>query len=42
MRGMSSGVIPPGLGISSTLAPKASIERSFSCANASEETIRSG
>jgi hypothetical protein len=40
--GMRSGVIPPGLWISSTSAPKARIVRIFSAANASEDTIFSG
>ena len=42
IRGMRSGVIPSGLGTISTSAPKASIVRSFSAANASDETMRSG
>ena len=40
--GISSGVMPSGLGISSTSAPNARIVRIFSSANASEDTIRSG
>jgi hypothetical protein len=40
--GMRSGVIPSGLGISSTSAPNACIVRIFSTANASDDTIRSG
>jgi hypothetical protein len=40
--GMSSGVIPAGLGISSTSAPNACIVRIFSRANASDDTMRSG
>ena len=40
--GMRSGVMPRGLGISSTSAPRARIVAVFSAANASEETIRSG
>ena len=40
--GISSGVMPSGLAISSTSAPNACIVRIFSTANASEDTIRSG
>jgi hypothetical protein len=40
--GIRSGVMPSGLGISSTSAPNARIVRIFSTANASEDTIRSG
>jgi len=40
--GISSGVMPSGLGISSTSAPNARIVRIFSAANASEDTIRNG
>ena len=40
--GISSGVMPPGLGISSTSAPNARIVRSFSTANASDDTTVSG
>jgi hypothetical protein len=42
MAGIRVGVIPAGLGISSTSAPNARIVRIFSSANASELTIRSG
>ena len=42
IRGMSSGVIPSGLDTISTSAPNARIVKTFSCANASEVTIRSG
>jgi hypothetical protein len=42
MAGIRSGVMPPGLGISSTSAPNARIVRIFSSANASEDTIRNG
>src|SRR3984893_12850599 len=40
--GIRSGVMPSGLGISSTSAPNATIVRIFSTANASEDTIRNG
>ena len=40
--GIRSGVMPSGLGISSTSAPNARIVRIFSAANASEDTIRNG
>ena len=40
--GTSCGVRPSGLGITSSSAPKARIVASFSGANASEVTIRSG
>ena len=40
--GMSSGVMPSGLGSTSSRAPKASIVRSFSSAKASEVTICRG
>jgi hypothetical protein len=40
--GISSGVIPCGLWISSTSAPNARIVRIFSVAKASDDTIRSG
>src|SRR5215831_18963437 len=42
MDGIRSGVMPSGLGISSTSAPNACIVRIFSSANASEDTIRNG
>jgi hypothetical protein len=40
--GIRPGVMPSGLGISSTSAPNARIVRIFSSENASEDTIRSG
>ena len=40
--GMSCGVIPSGLGTTSSVAPNACIVRSFSSANASEDTMSSG
>ena len=40
--GISPGVMPAGLGISSTSAPNARIVAIFSSANASEDTIRNG
>jgi len=42
IRGIRSGVIPSGLGTISTSAPNARIVKTFSCANASEVTMRSG
>ena len=42
MVGISCGVMPSGLWISSTSAPNACIVRIFSGANASDDTIRSG
>ena len=40
--GIRPGVMPSGLGISSTSAPNARMVRIFSPENASEDTIRSG
>src|SRR5262249_33427068 len=40
--GIRPGVMPSGLGISSTSAPNARIVRIFSSANASEDTTRNG
>jgi len=40
--GIRPGVMPSGLGISSTSAPNARIVRIFSAENASDDTIRSG
>ena len=40
--GIRPGVMPSGLGISSTSAPNTCIVRIFSPANASEDTIRNG
>ena len=42
MVGMRSGVMPAGLGMSSTSAPNACIVRIFSSAKASDDTMRSG
>src|SRR5215469_14708769 len=42
MDGIRSGVMPSGLGISSTSAPNARIVAIFSSANASDDTIRNG
>jgi hypothetical protein len=42
IRGSSSGVMPSGLGSTSTPAPSTRIVRVFSAAYASEVTIRSG
>ena len=39
IRGIRSGVMPSGLGMISTIAPNASIVRSFSSAKASEVTM---
>ena len=41
-RGIRSGVMPSGLGMISSSAPNARMVASFSGANASEVTIRSG
>jgi hypothetical protein len=40
--GIRSGVMPSGLSMTSSCAPKASIVRSFSAAKAFDVTIRSG